>query len=232
MIAAQQQLLQEKKIGGLEQQQKMVALQNLVAGQEAERRRVARDLHDGLGGLFATVKMHLSALRHMHTTLRDDELFNKSYALVNSATDELRRIAHNMMPETLVKLGLVQALKDFCDSINARGFLIISFQAYGMEERLPVETEIIIFRIIQELVTNILKHARATAAIVQLNRDGPNLYVVVEDSGAGFDVSGVALKPHAGLDNIKTRISYLNGVIGIDSKPGAGTTITMEFPAV
>jgi len=228
-IAKHQQLIHQKKITAMEQQQKMVALQNLVAGQETERTRIARDLHDGLGGLFATVKMHLSSLKHTHTALADDELLNRSNELVDSAAEELRSIAHNLMPEVLVKLGLIQALTDFCHNINAEEHLQVSLQAYGFTERLPPETEVVIYRIVQELVTNILKHAQATQAIVQFNRDGNTLHLVVEDNGRGFNPNAAETKPHAGLGNIKTRVSFLNGTMAIDSRVGAGTTVTMEF---
>lgn len=230
LIVKQQQLLQQKKITELEQQQKVMVLQSLVAGGEAERSRMARDLHDGLGGLFATVKMHLSALKHEYAVLEDDALFKKSYTLVDEAAEELRRIAHNMMPEVLVKLGLIQALADFCAAINAKGSVNILLQAYGMDKRLPADKEIIIFRIVQELVTNIIKHAGATNAIVQFNRLAGKLHIIVEDNGKGFNVNDInLLKPHAGLDSIKSRVEYLKGSMLIDSKTGIGTTVTIEL---
>lgn len=232
LIAKQQQQLQEKRFTELEQQQKMMVLQSIVAGENAERARVARDLHDGLGGLFATVKMHLSALMHEHDVLKDDVLFKKSYAIADEAAEEVRRIAHNMMPEVLVKLGLVQALTDFCAGINAKGSVQILLQAYGMDKRLPGDKEAVIFRIVQELVTNIIKHAFAKNAIIQLNHNAGKLHVVVEDDGVGFDVQNDSkVKPRAGLDSIRSRVEYLKGTINIDSKTGVGTTVTIEFNA-
>lgn len=106
---------------------------------------------------------------------------------------------------------------------------MISLQAYGMEKRLPKEMEINVFRIVQELITNIVKHANATDAIVQFNNSDDKLHIVVEDNGAGFDVSATDIKPHAGMESIKNRVAYLNGTMTVDSIIGQGTTVTMEF---
>lgn len=229
MIAKQQQQLQEQRINSLEQEQKVIALKSMLAGQEAERTRIAKDLHDSLGGLFSTVKMHLSTLQHENGQLKDNELFQKSYRLVDMASADLRGIAHNMMPEVLLKLGLVQALKDFCNSITSAGSFHISLLTYGMEERLPVNTEIMVYRIVQELLNNIIKHAKATEVIVQFNRNDNHIDITVEDNGCGFDPNALHTKPHAGLDIIRTRVNYLNGAMSMDSQPGIGTTVMITF---
>ena len=145
------------------------------------------------------------------------------------AAEDLRRIAHNMMPEVLQKLGLVQALKDFCNTINAKDSLQVSLLIYGMEERLNIQTEITLYRIVQELLNNIIKHAKATEAIVQFNRSENHIDITVEDNGSGFVPGKEENKPHAGLDIIKERVSYLNGTISIDSQPGIGTTVMIAF---
>lgn len=228
MIARQRGQLQEQKISGLEQEQKVIALKSMLMGQEAERTRIARDLHDGLSGLFSTIKMHLSTLQHEDAYLKEKELFLKSYKLIDTASEDLRHIAHNMMPAVLQKLGLVQALKDLCDTINTNDTFRISLLFYGMEERLPGHVETILYRIMQELLNNILKHAKATEVIVQFNRTGGHLDITVEDNGCGF--SNVSEdKPHAGLDIIKDRVNYLNGNISIDSAQGIGTTVMISF---
>lgn len=229
IIAEKDRALQFEQINMLERQQQVVSLQSMVNGQEMERSRIAKDLHDGLGGLFSTVKMHFSALQHENEMLRENQLFSKSYELVDTAAKEVRRIAHNMMPDVLIKLGLLQAVQEFCNSVSASRQLQVTMLEYGMEKRLSASTEVMLYRIIQELLNNIIKHARATEAIIQFNKLGDRLTVTVEDNGAGFDMEPSEGGVHAGLSSVKSRVNYLNGQLSIDSEKGIGTTILMEF---
>jgi two-component system, NarL family, sensor kinase len=223
------QKLQEENVKKLERQHQVASLQSMINGQEAERSRMARDLHDGLGGLFSTVKMYFSTLEHDHSDLKTNNLFKKSYSLVDSASVEIRRIAHNMMPDVLTKMGLVNAIKDLTDNINAGRLLSVSLEVHGMDERLNSSTEIMLFRIIQELLNNIIKHAGASEVIIQLIKDGNRLNVVVEDNGCGFNTLHTDGANHAGIETIKSRVSYLNGTITIDSQKNIGTSVMMDF---
>ena len=228
-IAEKDKILQQEQIKFLERQQQVVSLQSMVNGQETERTRIAKDLHDGLGGLFSTVKMHFSTLQHEQQELQTNPLFSKSYDLINTASEEVRRIAHNMMPEVLLKMGVVQATQELCNSISAGKLLKVAMQSYGMEKRLNASTEIMLFRIIQELLNNIIKHSQATEAIVQFNREGNRLSVTVEDNGRGFNMKESDEKISAGLSSVKSRVQYLNGQLSIDSQNEIGTTILMNF---
>ncbi len=227
IIAEKENRLQQEQMKLLREQQQVVSLQSMINGQETERSRIAKDLHDGLGGLFSTVKMHLSSLRHEREELGKNELLEKSVKLVDTASVEIRRIAHNMMPEVLMKMGLVDAVNDMCNHVNAGKLLYISLQAYGMERRLPAATEIMLYRILQELINNIIRHSGATAAIVQFNRNGNRLTITVEDNGRGFDAVGEG--KHAGLATIQSRVTYLDGKMAIESEDGLGTTVMMDF---
>lgn len=227
-MLVQEKALQQEKISTLEKEQQVISLQSMITGQETERSRVARDLHDGLGGLFSTVKMYFSTLQHERPELSTDPLFMKSFELADSASVEMRRIAHNLMPEVLMKLGLVNAVQDLCNNINAGRLLSISFQHYGMDERLTGNMEIMLYRIIQELMNNIIKHAHATEVIIQFNRHSDRLTITVEDNGQGFNTAEIAGNT-AGIATIKSRVNYLNGHLNIDSKNGIGTTVIMEF---
>jgi signal transduction histidine kinase len=229
LIAERDSELQQEQIKFLERQQQVVSLQSMINGQETERTRIAKDLHDGLGGLFSTVKMYFSTLQHDVPSLKENELFNKSYTIVDTASEEVRRIAHNMMPEVLMKLGLVNALKDLCDGISAGKLLSVSLEVHGMNQRLNIDTEIMLFRIIQELLNNIIKHAQATEAIIQFIREDNRLSVVVEDNGRGFNTQEAEEKKHAGIATVQSRVNYLNGKISIDSQKNIGTTVMMDF---
>lgn len=229
IIAEKDKKLQQEEIRFLERQQQVVSLQSMINGQETERTRIAKDLHDGLGGLFSTIKMHFSTLQHEENSLKTNPLFTKSYEMVNTASEEVRRIAHNMMPEVLIKIGLVQATQELCNSISAGKLLQVSLQAYGMNERLNSSTEVMLFRIIQELLNNIIKHAQATEALIQFNLDQNRLSVVVEDNGRGFSLANKGPGNHAGLHSVESRVHYLNGKMSIDSQKEIGTTVMMEF---
>ncbi|MBX2897449.1 MAG: tetratricopeptide repeat protein [Cyclobacteriaceae bacterium] len=221
--------LQEQRVEHLEQQQQVISLQAMVNGQETERNRIAKDLHDGLGGLFSTIKMYFSSLQHQKKDLREDELFQKSYALIDSAAEEIRKVAHSMMPEVLMKLGLINAIRDLCDSITAGKLIRVSLEVHGIHNRLNSSTEIMLYRIIQELINNILKHAQATEVIIQFIRDAERLSVIVEDNGKGFNTLHVNIGNGSGLEAVKSRVNYLNGRMSIDSAKGVGTTVMMDF---
>lgn len=229
LLAEQDRRLKAEQILFLERQQQVVSLQSMVNGQESERTRVARDLHDGLGGLFSTIKMYFSALQHEETQLKNSPLFQKSLEMVNSASEEVRRIAHNMMPEVLIKMGLVQATAELANSISAGKLMQVSLQTYGMEKRLNSSTEIMLYRILQELLNNIIRHARADQAIIQFNREGSRLSITVEDNGRGFSTREADEKTHAGLRSVESRVAYLNGELSIDSQQEVGTTVLMNF---
>lgn len=229
LLAEREKKLQQEQINFLERQQQVVSLQSMINGQETERTRIAKDLHDGLGGLFSTVKMYFSTLQHESPSLKENELFQKSYGIVDTASLEVRRIAHNMMPEVLMKLGLANALKDLCENISAGKLLSVSLEVHGMNKRLNATTEIMLFRIIQELLNNIIKHSHATEAIIQFIRENERLSVIVEDNGQGFDTLEKDEKSHAGIATIQSRVNYLNGKMSIDSQKNVGTTIMMDF---
>lgn len=228
-LLEQEKQLQEEKITTLEKEQQVISLQSMITGQETERSRIAKDLHDGLGGLFSTVKMYFSTLQHERPELATDPLFIKSFEMADNASVEMRRIAHNLMPEVLIKLGLINAVQDLCNNINAGRLLKISLQQYGMESRLQASMEIMLYRIIQELMNNIIKHSQATEVIVQFNRHSERLTITVEDNGSGFNIDEATAKNNAGINTIKSRVSYLNGELNIDSKKGVGTTVIMDF---
>jgi len=229
LLAEKDAALQQEQVKFLERQQQVVSLQSMVNGQETERTRIAKDLHDGLGGLFSTIKMYFSTLQHEQPQLKEDALFLKSYDMVNTASEEVRRIAHNMMPEVLIKIGLLQAVQELCNSVSAGKLLTATLQSYGMEKRLNPSTEIMLFRIIQELLNNIIKHAKATEAIIQFNKEENRLSIIVEDNGHGFNTLDADAKTKAGLASVESRVTYLNGKLSIDSQQESGTTVMMDF---
>ena len=156
-------------------------------------------------------------------------VFERSLDMIDTSIQELRRVAHNMMPEILTKFGLDEAVKEYCNTINTTKLLAVKYQSLGMEALPDRSAEIIIYRIIQELLNNIMKHASATEAFVQIIRDDHRLNIVVEDNGKGFDTALLENNKGAGWTNIRSRVDYLKGKLDINSETNKGTVVTIEF---
>lgn len=226
-LSSQKRKIAEKEKQSIERHQQVISLQAMINGQETERIRIAKDLHDSMGGTFSTIKMHLSTLEYESKDTQQVQLLEKCINIIGDAAIDVRRIAHNMMPEVLIKLGLIDSIQELASNINSSKQLKVNFQYFGMDERLAADFEIMLYRIVQELLNNIIKHSNATEAIIQFVKEGNSLNVTIEDNGKGFssktDTNGI------GLTSIKERVQYLNGVLSIDSETYVGTTVMMEF---
>lgn len=221
--------IQEQRIKELETEKQLLATQSLLKGQEDERSRMAKDLHDGLGGMLSGVKLQLGAMKgNLILTGENGMLFNNALHKLDESISEMRRVAHNMMPEALIKLGLQQALQDYCDGINASRSFTVNTGFYGLEQRMNAATEVTVYRIVQELVNNVVKHAAASTLLVQVMRQAQSLNITVEDNGQGFDATHWKEKHTAGLQNILSRVHYLGGRMDIQSHPGKGTSVYIE----
>jgi len=230
VVALQRHEIQEQRIRVLEKDKQLVAVDSLLQGQEDERSRLAKDLHDGLGGLLSGVKFSLSNMKdNLIITPDNMAVFERSLDMIDTSISELRRVAHNMMPEMLGKFGLDEALKEYFQTINATGLLFIKYQSLGMEVRINSSTEIILYRILQELLNNTMKHAVATEVFVQVLKEERRLNIIYEDNGKGFDQKAASINKGAGLINIKSRVEYLNGQLDIHSEPGKGTLVNIEL---
>jgi len=191
--------------------------------QEQERKRIAEDLHDSLGHLLSTTKLNLQTLPAGQTQIEN------SLHLLNQATDEIRNITFNLMPRTLEEGGLIPALNELALRVTNAGSVKVLLHVHNMEKFiLEKQSQFNIYRIIQEAVNNILKHANANEINIQLLGQSDHISIMVEDDGKGFDP--LENKSGRGLKNIATRSLWLKGKINIDSRPGHGTTITTEIP--
>ncbi len=229
-LSKQQEELQQQRISELEKDKQLVAVGSMLKGQEEERSRLAKDLHDGLGGLLSDVKFSLSNMKDNLVITPDNmTVFERSLDMLDTSIKELRRVAHNMMPEMLTKFGLDEALKEYCNTINTTNLLLVKYQSIGLGIRIDQSTEIIIYRIIQELLNNIMKHAEATEAMVQVVKEAGRLSIIVEDNGKGFDTALLKENKGAGLTSIQSRVDYLKGRLEIHSEEGKGTLVNIEF---
>ncbi len=224
-------LLQQQRITELEKEKQLLATRAVLQGQVEERTRLSKDLHDGLGSLLSSTKYSFSNMQeNLIISPAAVAAFERSMAMLDRSITELRSIAHNMMPEALVRFGLDSALRDFCNSVDQSGAIQLTYQSFDIEESsIPPLTAGAVYRIIQELVHNILKHAEATTALVQLVRKDNALSITVEDNGRGFNPGALPTSDGNGLMNIKNRVAYLNGSMDIQTAPGKGTSVNIEI---
>jgi two-component system NarL family sensor kinase len=214
------------------QKKKLLAAQAVLQGQVEERTRLAKDLHDGLGSILSSAKY---SFNHMKQNLiispENAAAFEKSMDMLDKSIAELRRVAHNMMPEALMKFGLDTALKDFCSSVDQSGAVQLTYQSFGLNETtVPEVAAASVYRIVQELVNNILKHAEATTAMVQLIGKDGKLSITVEDNGKGFVRKVLENGGGIGYTSLQNRVTYLKGSIDLQTSPGKGTAVHIELP--
>jgi signal transduction histidine kinase len=216
----------QHKIAQLKQEQMHLAFKAMVSGEEAERNRLARELHDGLGGILSGIKLALTTRKKNGHETDHRETVN----MVDKAGSELRRIAQNLMPEALTKFGLVAALEDLCGDLEHYGGLKTEFLHYGLQHQLPEHILLPVYRIVQESLNNIIKHAKATEVMVELIYEKEQLHLTIEDNGVGFQPNSEQDIQGQGLKNIGSRVQYLHGSLELDSAPGQGSTINITIP--
>lgn len=212
------------------QQQKVIMEKELAI--EQERTKMARELHDGLGSKLSGIKHSFSAFKNgLHLPEEQDETFELNIGRLNESILDLRNLSHSLSSELSLQHGLEHALQDYCNSIHQNDALTVSFKSLHTEQvRLTEEQSFQIFRIVQELLQNILRHAGAKQAIVQMSLHNGKLMITVEDDGKGFEPAGKSQGQGIGLHNIQARIKLLKGKISYRSVLNEGTTVDMEIP--
>jgi len=201
----------------------------MIEGQEKERKRLAIDLHDGLGGRLSGISLNLSKLDKDEPKDYPKKQLQKVMKDLDNSLSELRSIARNMMPETLMKFGMQAALKDYCSSMNTAETKV-TLQFYGSEKDIATNQKVTIYRVIQELINNAIKHANASEILVQYMREGDIVDITVEDNGIGIDdlklqTGGKGM----GLSNLRTRVAYLKGDLDFQSQHNEGTTVNVHL---
>ncbi len=207
---------------------KIEQLKAMMEGEEKERIRLSRELHDGLGGMLTGIRLNLRSIQRQS----DPELLRKELtgimSMLQEMGEEIRFTAHNLMPDMLVKHRIKEALQLYCEQISMNGNLKIELQCMGDFQHLDISFELHVYRIIQELVQNIVRHARASSASIQIRVDEQKLLASVEDNGTGFDTE--TENKGAGLHNIKARVEAVNGYFSLASHKTTGTTVYIELP--
>jgi Signal transduction histidine kinase len=223
-LAVSRRKLAEEEAQRLEQEKQLVAVQATLDGEAAERTRLAKDLHDGLGGMLSAVKMNLPQVKgDAILEAVDVTRFQTALGMLDDSIQELRRVAHHMMPESLLRYGLKVSLADFCAAIPTA-----DFHYFGNEARLPGKMEIMVYRCIHELVNNALKHAEANHINVQLVQEPDRISFTIQDDGKGFDQHTVS--EGMGLRNVRQRVDAFQGKLDIySSKEGTEVHVELEL---
>lgn len=226
------QVEQQAKLDAEIAHQKEIRTKAILEAEEKERRRIAQDLHDGVGQLLSAAKLNLSNLDSKLSVQTEEQklAMQNALSLVDDSVKEVRAVSHNMMPNTLIKLGLASAVREFITKLGNAPTLKVDLEIVGLDTRLDNQVETVLYRVIQEIVNNIIKHAKASQISMQLIRHETELNVMIEDNGVGFDTAKLDNFEGIGLKGIQTRIEFLNGSVHFDSVIGRGTTVIIDVP--
>lgn len=229
-IEQKEKALQAERIAVLEQEKKLLSMTSMIEGQEAERLRIAKDLHDGLGGLLGSVRAQLGRIEHELIKLEDMDLLKRTNSMVEEACDEVRRISHNMMPGALRLSGLREALEDLVYNLNQTHSMEVRLEFIGFKLKLDEATASFMYRIVQELSNNAIKYSGGDLLVIQLTETADELSLIVEDNGRGFEFKEDLYRTGLGLRSVKSRVDYLGGNIDIMTSGGEGCSIAIQVP--
>lgn len=233
LIQEQQDKLHRQEVDELIQNSELRYLSAGLEGREAEREQIARELHDQLGSTIVTLGWQYDAL--LENTAEGSDNYAALLALNNSLKrlyHDVRQLAHQLGSGVLERVGLIPILDELCQTIEADGRMEVGFSHFGMENRLGFTCEVNTLRILQELISNVLKYAKATQLTLQINRIDDALNIIVEDNGIGFDQKEALLRSGAGLKNIEARLRNLGGTIQFENRPRGGTTVIINIPII
>lgn len=223
----ERQKRKEQEIKHLKTQQEVVRLESLVAGEEKERIRLAQDLHDGINGDLSVIKFKIDGVDKKQMSGTTTEGLNQAMNMLDNAINQVRRISHNLAPPSLQNFNLDEAIKQYASKMQTVHGVEIDFQTFGEIPNFSADEETALYRIVQELLNNIIKHAEAKETLIQLNHTEEHTELVIEDDGKGFDTK--ISKNGIGLQNIASRVAFLKGDLHIESSK-EGSTFTVRIP--
>lgn len=220
---------QRTQVEKLEQEKEVNSLQTMLFAQEEERQRIARDLHDSIGALLSAAKLHITNIEHEIQKLTDLDFLKNTENIIDHASKEVRRVAHDMMPGVLMKLGLEDGLEDFFDKIRGAHNFTVNFVCDEFPHRLSNKEEIMIYRMVQEMVNNTIKHSNASEIKVMIKYNAPQITLIYKDDGVGFEANKLDDKSNIGLSGIKSRASFIHADLKLESSPNHGVSYTISF---
>ncbi|HYO21865.1 MAG TPA: sensor histidine kinase [Flavisolibacter sp.] len=220
--------LDQKQLQSMKQEKEIQLLQAVMQGEEKERSRIAKDLHDGVAGMLAAVKMHFNSIALHVGGVLQTEGYQQGLKLLDEASQEVRKTSHNLMPEVLLQHGLDEAIRRYCNNVTNSSKLLVQYDSIGELSRFVDSFELSVYRIVQELLNNIVKHSKASEAIVQITCQQQLLSITIEDNGIGLTADG-SQKDGIGLKSLQSRVKAMNGRIEFDSAVGQGLNAYLEF---
>lgn len=222
-----------KKENSLKEKVQEALTKSLIETEEKEKARVARELYEGIGQQLSATKINISVLQNFmsQTTQADRSLLNHALELLDDSVKELRVLSQSMVPHTLIKSGLVTAMLEYVNKTESSDRFKINLEIIGEVGRFEQTKEIVLFRVLQDLITNCVKHADATETNVQIVKHEKELSILVVDNGKGFNVEEALQREKCfGLKNTRCRVAYLKGNLFFDSRINRGTSVSIEVP--
>ena len=209
--------------------ERLKRLRSVIDGQELERQRLSRELHDGLGQMLIALKLKMENIRTTEPC-ESMKMLNDVKASFDDTIDEIRRMSNDLMPAVLHEFGISTALRNLVEGVSENADIIGKFYASGKFEDLYKTTKTYLYRIAQEAVNNAVKHANASVIIVKIDRADSQIYMLIEDNGIGFEINNESVKSGNGLHNMRERTGLLQGHFEIENPPKGGTRIIVRIP--
>ncbi len=231
IIYSRIKIRQERRLNEERLKMKQLQMNVVLESQESERKRFARDLHDGFGQLITAVKIMLGQMQQTGEMEKRSELAVKSGEVLDTMHTQLREIAHNLMPDQLINEGLSTALKEYATRISKTSGIAIEVNTFGIEKRLNQSVEVNVYRIIQEWINNVIKYSGAKNLTIQLTGYENEINIIIEDNGNGFEKENLMKSKGWGWKNIQSRLEAINGILEIDTRAGVpGTSFIIDLP--
>lgn len=233
-LAYSDRKIYQQQVDALLKSQEIYNIDAMLQVQEAERNRIAAELHDRLGSILSAVKLNFSSMKDGFTTndVKSQDQLEVLKKLIDDATSEVRRISHDMASGVLTKFGLMHAVYQLKKVLEASGKIELNVYEYGMDARLSGSQEITLYRILQELISNALKHGNPKQIDIHFTKEHGMVSLIVEDDGIGFNQELINKNKGIGLSNIRSRIAANHGKFTIDSNAKSGTTVIVEIPLI
>jgi signal transduction histidine kinase len=211
------------------QLEKLRRLRSVIDGQDQERNRLSRELHDSVGQSLIAVKLQLENAETMNYSMMRAGI-DSAKSMIDSTIEEVRRVCNALMPAALNEFGIISTLRALCSEMASLAGFTVEFENEGSLDRISKKSQVYLYRIAQEALNNIAKHSRATHVIMKLNRINNIVTLEVSDNGKGFNFDPINFALRNGLQNMRERTNLLQGEFTINSQPGFGTTIKVSIP--
>jgi signal transduction histidine kinase len=231
-LALQETEIEKQRADNLMKNQELATIDAMIAGQEKERKRLAEELHDNLGSSLTTIRLYFENLKNHLSDTDSNEIYSKTGLLLDETYAEIRNMSHRRASGVMASKGLIPSIQSLAQRLSASDSMQVEVHSHNMERQLENSLELTIFRIVQELLSNIVKHAQATHVVVNLLGNEKDIHIMVEDNGKGFNYNASDTSTGLGLRSIEQRIEKLGGNLEVDSRPGHGATISLEIPFV